>query len=288
MLKKILLSLIFLLFTITILSQDIVYDSIRGNKNYFLRVKGGYDEQKVLSLVYENLGVISKSKVLSAAGYLDGMVLGKDYVNITFDYDTLVYEFNSRDSINLLIYRFYYPDGSYRYFAGLRHAEMYDDMFEGKYLFIVPLTVDKSEVLFYEGIGSNRKHILTIKPQELHEGSLEEYSLSKSVSVKGIYVSRVVRSSKTDFYYPLDEPEHDVQLISVWPNPVGTILHLEFDRKEELIIRVFNMKPQLLVVNEINNDYHEIDFETYAAGIYIIVIANKYGIILNTVKIVKI
>ena len=77
--KKLLVIILFLIFSSLTLAQDIVYDSIRGDRNYWFRAKGGENEQFTLALMYENQGMLTQSKVISSAGILDGLIPNKDY-----------------------------------------------------------------------------------------------------------------------------------------------------------------------------------------------------------------
>ena len=86
--KKLLTIILFLFLSSLALAQDIVYDSIRGDRNYWLRVKGGENEQVTLALMYENQGLLTQSKVISGAGILNGLIPNKDFKDYSFNYDT--------------------------------------------------------------------------------------------------------------------------------------------------------------------------------------------------------
>lgn len=285
--KKLLIAIFLVFLSSLTLAQDIVYDSIQGNRNYWLRIKGGQKEQITLSLMYENFGILSKSKVLSAAGLLDGMEYGKDYLDYSFLYDTLTYEIKTKDPINLLVYRYYYNDTTFYYFAGLRKAEFGSPTLDGQYFFITPLVAQEAEIKIYDGIGPDRNQILNIFPPALSENFLREYILSNQVTIQGIKVSNILRSSKTeDFITDIEETFADK--VKIWPNPTSNILHIEMENLEGVIIRIFDIRPLMLYHQQVFSNYHFIDFSHYSSGTFLLVITNKLGIVLYTVKIVKI
>lgn len=285
--KKLLMVILFVLFSSSIFSQDIVYDSIRGDRNYWFRIKAGQTEQITLGLMYENQGMLSHSKVLSGAGILGDMIKGIDYKDYTFPYDTLTYEFNTKDPVNLLVYQYHYNDTLSHYFVGIRKAELGAPTLEGQYLFIIPLIAIDSKVKIYEGIGSNRELFMQFDQSQMTESSLNEYFLSRTVTIQGINVSRVVRSSKTQDYVTEVDKEFEKH-VKVWPNPTDDVLHIEMENPEKVIIVIFDMRPSKIYQQESLSNYHDIDFSNYKYGSYILMIANQFGIILFTTKIIKI
>lgn len=284
--RKILIIILFLIFNSVILSQDIVYDSVRGNKDYWVRIKSGQNEEKTLSLMYENLGFLTKSKVIASSGILTGMIKGTDYEDYTFPYDTLIFEFNTEKNVNLLIYRYYYNDTTFYYFAGLRICDLGIPTLEGQYLYVTPLINVDSKVNVYNGIGANRELVLTLIPNELNENSLKEYLLTNKVTVQGIKVSRILRTSKTQNYIT-DINKENTDNVKIWPNPVSTILHIQIIDKKEGIIQIFNMQPKVIYQKQFFSEYLEIDFQNYSSGIYLILISDKNGNILYSTKIIK-
>lgn len=285
--KKLLILLTLLIMSINIFSQDIVYDSIQGNRLYWMRVKGGNLEDTTLHLVYENLGYLIQSKVLSAAGILDGMAAGVDYKDYTFNTDTLTYEFNTDVPINVIVYKYQYNDTLSRYFVGLRKANIGDNMFDGKYLMVSPLVVLESITTIYDGIGTNRKTVLILKPDELDDTDLKDYELSNMVTLKGINVSRVLRASKTDNLTIIDD--NVVDNITIWPIPVENILNVQILNNKGVILRVYNFSSLLMYQQYTQEQLVQIDFSQYKPGTYILVIVdNLSGSILITYKIIKI
>lgn len=284
--RKLLIVILFLIISSSILSQDIVYDSIRGDRNYWYRIKAGENEQITLGLMFENQGILSQSKVLSGAGILDNMIEGVDYKDYPLPYDTLIYEFNTKDPVNLLVYKFYTNDTTVNYYAGIRKAELGVSTLEGQYLFIVPLIILNSEVKIYNGIGTNRELFLELNQSQMSDNSLREYSLSNKVTIKGINISRMIRSSKTQDYVTKIDEEFKSH-VKIWPNPVSDILHLEMENSDKVIVTIFDMKPQMIYQESILSNYQDIDFNNYKNGTYIIMISNKLGIVLFTTKIIK-
>lgn len=286
--KKLLILLTLLFISFSTLSQDIVYDSIQGNRLYWMRVKSGSLEDSTVHLVYENLGYLVKSKVLSAAGILDGMTLGIDYKDYIFNTDTLTYEFITDVPINVIVYKYHYNDTLSRYFVGLRKASIGDNMFDGQYLMVSPLIVIESITHIYDGIGTNRQLFLTLKPGELSDIDLKDYQLSNMVTLKGIRVSRILRASKTDNLIT-QIPDNFEDNIEIWPIPVETILNVQIMNNDGVILRVYNSLPLLLYQQYTEELLNEIDFSKYKSGVYILVITDKLnGSILYTCKIVKI
>jgi hypothetical protein len=109
--------LLFILFGLPLLAQDIVYDSIIGNKSNWFKLRGGPSEIQ-LKVAYENKAALIQSKILSAAGVLDALTKGIDYVDCKFPYDTLIYEFQTDTSIDAIIYKYMIHDTVPIFFIG--------------------------------------------------------------------------------------------------------------------------------------------------------------------------
>lgn len=285
--KKLLVIILFLIFSSLTLAQDIVYDSIRGDRNYWFRAKGGENEQFTLALMYENQGMLTQSKVISSAGILDGLIPNKDYKDYSFSYDTLTYEIKTKDSLNAYVYRFFYNDTTYQYFVALRKATLGASVFEGQYYFITPLVSLNSIVRVYDGIGTNRRLVVTLVANQMDEFDIQEYELSNQVTVKGVKVSKVLRSSRTQTFIGDEDDNIDfADYVKIWPNPVKDILHIKMMQHDGVIINLFSTKPMLVYQKEVTSDYHEIDVTRYSSGSYILMITDMNGIILYTGKLI--
>ena len=285
--KKLLVIILFLIFSSLTLAQDIVYDSIRGDRNYWFRAKGGENEQFTLALMYENQGMLTQSKVISSAGILDGLIPNKDYKDYSFSYDTLTYEIKTKDSLNAYVYRFFYNDTTYQYFVALRKAPLGASVFEGQYYFITPLVSLNSIVRVYDGIGTNRRLVVTLVANQMDEFDIQEYELSNQITVKGVKVSKVLRSSKTQTFIGDEDDNIDfADYVKIWPNPVKDILHIKMMQHDGVIINLFSTKPMLVYQKEVTSDYHEIDVTRYSSGSYILMITDMNGIILYTGKLI--
>ena len=279
--------LLFILFGLPLLGQDIVYDSIIGNKSNWFKVKGGPSEIQ-LKMAYENNAALIQSKILSAAGMLDALTKGVDYVDCRLPYDTLTYEFQSDTLINAIIYKYMVHDTVPIFFIGLRKAALGSNMFNGKYLFITPLFVVGSEVDIFDGIGSNRKLFLSLKGSELTDNSISDYMLSNKVTVRGSYVSRIFRESKTRGVLT-NIGDITKPTIKSWPNPVSDIFHIEYLSNPGINVRVFSESSVLVYQNSVNADDFTIDVSSYKTGLYIVVLTDaKTQVIMATIKMMVI
>jgi Secretion system C-terminal sorting domain len=286
--KAYILTFLFLLFGLSVLGQDIVYDSIIGNKSNWYKVKGGPSEIQ-LKTYYENQAVITQSKILSAAGVLDALTDGIDYVDITFPYDTLTYEFQTDTTIDMIVYKYMIHDTVPIFFIGLRKAPLGATMFDGQYLFITPLFVSGSQVNIFNGIGSNRSLFLSLNPSNLTDASITDYMLSKQVTVQGFYVSRILRETKTRSV--LTNPPDTTKPVSIksWPNPVSDFFHIEYINNPGIVVRVFNEAPVLVYQNPVSSDDFTINVSSYKTGLYIVVLTNaKTQVIIATIKMMVI
>jgi hypothetical protein len=285
--KKLFILLLVLIMSFSLFGQDIVYDSLRGNHENWLRITAG-PQEKIVQLVYENTGVLTKSKILQGAGILDGLVKDVDYKMYHFNYDTLSYEISTDQPINCIIYKYIYNDTVYLYFVGFRKADLGSSMFEGQYLAIVPLNVKSSVTNIYDGIGASRKLICSLNATELSDLSIRDFELSNKGTIQGMFVSRYTRSAKTKNFttYVETNVQNDVM---VWPNPVSTILNLAIKNNPGVIIRIYDHTSKLMYDNHLRSEITEISFANYSSGIYYLLITNYHtGILIKTIKIIKI
>jgi hypothetical protein len=223
--------------------------------------------------MYENIGILSKSKVLSASGIIDGMVENIDYKMYHFNYDTITFEIQTDEPINCIVYRYFYNDTLFSYFVGFRKAQLRDNMFDGKYLIISPLTSLGSITKIYDGIGSTRKLLLTLNPKELNENSLGDYQLTNKATLQGISVSRDLRASKTKEFITYINNEFYNQ-IELWPIPVDGILNIKIPSNPGVIVRIYSLLPIMVYHQYIDTEIAEIDFSSYKPGSYIILISD--------------
>ena len=283
--KKIIILLILLLLSsFCALSQDVVYDAVMGNKSYWRRIKVG-PEERILNTYFQNIGVISKSKILMAAGIWDGMVENVDYEIMPLNYDTIVFEFKSNELLNLNLYKYVYNENYYYNFIGLRRANLGDDLFTGKYLFICPIPPG-SQIYVYKGIGDKRKLFLTIYGNEITENTYTDYDVTDEITFKVIKgQKRLMHAIIREFI--IDENDYESRIV-VWPNPVRDILHIKILENPGLILRIYNAGSALRYEGPIDSEETTINMSSYLSGIYILVFTDKNNIsILHTIKVIK-
>lgn len=267
--------------------QDVVYDASMGNKSNTMQIKGG-EKETPLKLYYENIGILTKSKVVVGAGILDGLTRGIDYYMETVDYDTVYFEFNTDVPLNVIIYKYYYNDTVYHSFLGIRKADYGSDVFDGQYLFIAPYFQGNQVIDIYDGIGRNRIHQFTTKIGDLTEDSYRQYQLSNQVTFRSIYGSDSLRVAKTDnIITDIHEIEYKT-IIS--PNPVSRELKIEMPNKNE---RKFKIRIYSLVVTLMYEDYMEttekrINVSEFKDGIYFLIIFDEKGNMISKNKFIKV
>lgn len=282
--KAILLFLL-LLFANLASAQDFVYDSIRGNQTYWRRIKVGQSE-KLTGVWYENMGIIVRSKVLLAARVWDGLQENIDYRIDSIKPDTLLFEFNASPPLNMIIYKYYYTDTTFYNFIGIRKAELGSDLFTGQYLFICPI-IENSYVNVFEGIGANRKILLTIDGNNIIETNYRDYSVSKQITFQVIKGSKVFLFPKT-LEYITDTNENFADSIKIYPNPVTDILNVDMPGNMGVMLRIYNNKPQLLYQEFVNTDNKVINVSNLFSGMYLLVISDyNNGSIITVKKIIK-
>ena len=282
------ISTIFLLLFISLLSfsQDIVYDSLRGNKDNWRRIRWGTSET-LNSTSFENEGIIVRSKVLLTARVWDGLVQGVDYTLKVFPFpsDMLWTEVKTNTPINLIIYKYYGPSDTI-YYVGLRKAELGSDLYTGKYIAINPIVPHRDCVVnIYNGIGSNRQLFLTIKENEINDGVIGDYELSNEVTVQVINGTNTRIFPRIIEFIEVDTAKYDIK---IWPNPVTeNHFHLEILRNDGLMMRIFDIKGSLLYHEFITSEETLIDVSFLKSGLYFVVITDeKMGNIYKTIKIV--
>jgi len=280
---KLILLITFLLLNFSLFGQDIVYDSIYGNKSNWFRIKGGPIENFV-RIEFENEAMILQSKVLSAAGLLEGMERGVDYVDYTFPYDTLSYEFKTDVPINVIIYKYYHNDTTYRYYVGLRKSHLGATLFEGQYMFICPIVAISSEVRIYNGIGPTKQQVLRLTPEEMTDDMITDYQLSNEVTVRGIKVSRVLRASKTrDILTEIIEKP--IYVTKIWPNPANDVLKIEILENPGVMIRIFNSLPLLVYESHMVTEILEVNTSSFKPGTYLLVVSDHN--VENIIEVIK-
>jgi hypothetical protein len=285
--KKIILIFSLIIYSILCFSQDIVYDPVIGNKEYWRRIKVGPSEI-ILNTYFQNRGIINKSKVLMAAGIWDGLVENIDYAIIPLEYDTIVFEFKSDEQLNLNIYRYYYNETYFYNFIGLRKAQLGDDMFTGQYLFICPIS-PQSQITIYSGIGNKKKQFLILNGNEITESSYIDYNVDNEMTFKIFNgqqkLMRILLNPSKNYIFEENDFE---SRITVWPNPVRDILHIKIVENPGLILRIYSNLPLMKYEVPIEGDDNDIDVSSYPPGIYIMVFMDKTNsTILHTIKMIK-
>ena len=282
--KKIII-LLFLLFLCNLVSaQDIVYDSTRGNQNYWRREKAGKDE-KVTGLWYENLGIIARSKVLLSARVWDGLQENVDFRIDSLLNDTIVFEYKTTPPLNLIFYQYYVNDTVSYDFIGLRKAAVGSDLFTGQYLYICPI-IKGSQINIFEGIGANRSLLLSINADDFNI-IYTDYNVSEQITfqvVKG--TQTIIRPKILDFTTSVDE--NLVDKIKIYPNPTSDLLSIEIPGNGGVMVRIFNNKPTLIYQEYLSEESKIIDVSSFPTGIYVLVISDeKSGSIITSKKIIK-
>lgn len=228
-----------------------------------------------------------QSKVLSAAGLLNGLEKNIDYRDYFFDYDTLTYEFETDVPINVIVYKYQINENLTYYFVGLRKSELGDDMFEGQYMFISPIVAIGCEVKVFDGIGSNRQLFLDLKQSEIGDDDLNNYMLTNRVTIQGIKVSKTLRASKTRDV--LTDIEDSITYnIEFWPNPVSDQFTLRIIGNKGVLVQIFNYLPTMVYQEFITAEETIIDTSTFLPGFYAVVIIDRNtGLIIDVLKIIK-
>ena len=73
--------------------------------------------------------------------------------------------------------------------------------------------------------------------------------------------------------------------VSVYPNPVKTILYLKTTITDLNQIKIFNVNGILLKDGKLNSN--EVDFSEYPAGMYLIKIKDKKELEVGSIKVIK-
>lgn len=279
---KLILLLLFLMLNISLLGQDIVYDTLIGNRAAWKRVKEGSSETFVKTY-YENMGFITGSKILMAAGIWDGLTENVDYKIYYFNYDTITYEFKSDVDLNLILYRYNYTETYFYNFLGLRKSNLGDNLFDGKYLIIYPIT-QGSQINVFQGIGKNRTLFLSVKPEEVNDNSYQDYQVGNEITFQVINGEKRGLSPIAKGFVPYEDYSNNIVL---WPNPVSKILNVKFLENQELMVRIYSSLPLLMYEKFIDTQSIEIDVSSYKSGVYVLIISDyKTNSIIHVSKIV--
>lgn len=274
-----------LIFSNILEAQDIVYDSLRGNKDNWRKIRWGTSET-LNSTSFENEGIIVRSKVLLSARVWDGLVKGVDYTLSIFPFpsDILWTEVKTNTPINLIIYKYYGPADTI-YYVGLRKAELGGDLFTGQYMVINSIIPNRNCVInIYNGIGTNRQLFLTINENEINDGVIGDYVLSNQATVQVINGTNLRIFPRIIEFIPVDTAKYDIKL---WPNPVIDNFNLEILGNDGLMMRIFDIRPSLLYQEFLTSEENIIDVSWFKPGLYFVVISDeKKGNIYETIKIV--
>lgn len=285
--KKTLSILVFLLCWFSLQAQDIVYDSLRGNKDYWRRIRWGTSEN-LNSTWFENQGIISRSKVLLTARVWDGLVKDVDYTLTYFPFPTerIIAEYKTTGPTNLIIYKYYGPVDTI-YYVGLRKAELGSDLFTGQYMIIDPIIPNPNCVInIYNGIGSSRRLFLSIKKSTISDSDIGDYVMSNQVTFETISGTNVQIRAKILKFIRVDTTKYEIK---IWPNPVTeNNFNLQILKNDGLMMRIFDIKPALLYQEFLSSEENIIDVSWFKPGLYFVVISDeKKGNIYETIKIIK-
>lgn len=75
--------------------------------------------------------------------------------------------------------------------------------------------------------------------------------------------------------------------ITIYPNPISNELFVEFQKKQSVIINIFNSLGQQIYTEKFNDNQKSIDLANLTKGIYLIEIKDERGGILLSEKIIK-
>jgi len=284
--RRICTTLFILFITFSLFAQDIVYDSLRGNKDNWRKIRWGSSET-LNSTWFENLGVIVRSKVLLSARVWDGLVKDVDYTlkHFPFPTDIVWTEIKTNSSINLIVYKYYGPVDTI-YYVGLRRAELGDDLFTGEYFIVDPVMPKQNCVIkIYNGIGSNRQLFLTIDETDITDVDIGDYTMSNEVTIETINGTPIRLFAKVEEFIHVDTTKYEIKL---WPNPVTeNNFNLEILKNDGLMMRIFDIRPALLYQEFLTSEQNTIDVSFFKSGLYFVVISDeKLGNIYKTIKIV--
>jgi hypothetical protein len=281
-LKKTLFIFLLSLLSIISFSQDIVYDSLRGNRDYWRRIKVG-NSQIPLNIFYENEGIICKSKVLLSAGIWYDIKEGVDYQLWRLNSDTITFEYKSDRNLNFIVYKYYTNESAYTYFFGIRKAQLGDYLFTGEYLFVCPIRYG-AIIDIYEGIGNNKKLFKSFNGDQMDDSMIADYDIGSQITCISKYDGRILLHPITIKFLPIKNIENDVK---IWPNPVNSILHIEFLGNTGCILKIYN-NGLLMTEKTMNEETIEIDVSSYKKGTYVIVFLDPNNKnIIYTAKIIK-
>jgi hypothetical protein len=279
--KKLLL-LLLLFLSIQLFSQDIVYDSIRGDRLDWRRIKIG-SKETIYGVGYANLGIISRSKILLSAGIWSGLTDGIDYKLVDLKNDTLTFEYKSDSNLNLILYKYYYNDTLYNSFFGLRKANLGDELFTGKYLFVCPIS-QGSTVHVYNGIGRNKKLFMSVSPT-IEESLYRDYLVTNKITFVAIKGSKQILIPTVIEFIEDDTKTFD---IDIYPNPTSDNINIQIINNTSTILRIFNNKPLLVYQNRLDQDFTSIDLSSLKSGIYLLVFSEPTTeSIIHVYKLIK-
>jgi hypothetical protein len=283
--KKIVLLLLLLLFNNLVYSQDIVYDSIYGNPIYWRAIRKGQSE-KLVDFRYENTGTIVRSKVLLSARVWDGLTENVDYWLDSLKSDTMVFEYKTSPPLNMITYRYYYNDSSFYNFIGLRKAELGSDLFTGQYLLICPVIKD-SHINIFEGIGANRKILYSINTNDINDTSYKDFNVPEQITFQVIQGTKLILYPKV-LNITTYVKDINIKLINIYPNPVSDFITVEMTGNMGVVIRIYNIKPQIVYEEYVLTEKKIIDVSNLPSGIYFLIISDYHkGNIIATKKLMK-
>ena len=284
--RRIYTTLFILFITFSLFAQDIVYDSLRGNKDNWRRIRWGSSEI-LNSTWFENQGIIVRSKVLLTARVWDGLVKDVDYTLNYFPFPTerIIHEYKTTGPTNLIIYK-YYGHVDTIYYVGLRKAELGSDLFTGQYMIIDPVIPNINCVInIYNGIGSGRQLFLSIKKSTISDSDIGDYVMSNQVTFETISGTNVQIRAKILEFIHVDTVKYEIKL---WPNPVTeNSFNLEILKNDGLMMRIFDIRPSLLYQEFLSSEENVINVSFLKRGLYFVVISDeKLGNIYKTIKII--
>lgn len=86
----------------------------------------------------------------------------------------------------------------------------------------------------------------------------------------------------------LSTSESDLEsLIKVYPNPTSNMVTIEFQNDFKGTYTIYDVLGKQILVNTLNSIKTQVSLETYDSGMYLLVLNNEYGKLIQIIKILK-
>ncbi|MCB0399687.1 MAG: T9SS type A sorting domain-containing protein [Winogradskyella sp.] len=106
-----------------------------------------------------------------------------------------------------------------------------------------------------------------------------EYSINSNIIVETIldFNNNTLSTSESDLE----------SLIKVYPNPTSNIVTIEFQNDFKGTYTLYDVLGKQILVNTLNSIKTQASLETYDSGMYLLVLNNEYGKLIQIIKILK-